>query len=130
MGYSREFLLGEGLDGFRGYWCPLPGRKAHKLDWDQTYCNRMRERVDRGRLTGQARAGPRQEPLFKNPYIAVMAEKHGISTHEHREASNITIDADPAESAGASHDRQLAFSDPVSEGGKLARFYSRNADKR
>jgi uncharacterized protein YdaU (DUF1376 family) len=51
MGYSRDFLLGEGLDGFRGYWCPLPGVKARKLDWDQTFQNRMRERTDRQRLT-------------------------------------------------------------------------------
>jgi len=58
MGYSRQFLLGEGLDGFRDFWCGLAGSKALKLDWDKTFCNRMRERPDRQKITSSARDGP------------------------------------------------------------------------
>lgn len=54
MGYSRDYLLGEGLDGFRAYWCSLGGSRSRKIDWNLTYQNRMRERADRFRLTGKS----------------------------------------------------------------------------
>jgi hypothetical protein len=82
MGYSRAFVLGEGLDGFRGYWLPLPGAKAFKLDWDQTFCNRMRERTDRARLTGNARAGP-ERSTGKRGAASLLAKIYE-SNHEQR----------------------------------------------
>jgi hypothetical protein len=53
MGYSREFLTGEALDSFRDYWLGIPGQKGRKLDWERTFCNRMREHPNRVRLTGK-----------------------------------------------------------------------------
>jgi hypothetical protein len=73
IGYDREFILGEALESFRGYWLALPGAKAKKLDWGQTFCNRMREHPQRRFLTAksQARAGPPRKRLHPTERLAL-----------------------------------------------------------
>jgi hypothetical protein len=58
FGYSRAYLLGEGLDGFRDYWLALSGASSLKSNWERTFCNRMRERLDRDKLVAKCRGGP------------------------------------------------------------------------
>lgn len=38
-----ELKLGSVLEEFRDYWLGVPGQRGHKLDWDRTFRNRVRE---------------------------------------------------------------------------------------
>lgn len=47
------------LDEFRDYWVGVPGQKGCKLDWDRTWQNRVRFKLEQERRQTQRRPAPR-----------------------------------------------------------------------
>lgn len=57
LGMNLDYQLAQ----FKGYWVPLPGNRAKKLDWDQTFQTRLRDQAGRSgpRLIADRQPPPR-----------------------------------------------------------------------